>query len=209
MDQKTIDKVLRCRAIIDRHRDWLREKFDKLEADVAAETAKLESKDKGDERKIAAIAEAVKIPDHDRFVDVCRMLAELKAEGFEGVGEYADWDNQQCLDAYIEYAPIAGECDHCKGLKGTPPCQQKWGEKSCAVTMNYPTLEWVKRYVFLSAYRSTDKAIRDILPVSIGLPSAARDVVTICPPGHGFYVVERKDAFPFDLRWEALRECRR
>jgi len=205
MDQKTIDKVLRCRAIIDRHRDWLREKFDKFEADVAAETAKLESKDKGDERKIAAIAEAVKIPDHDRFVDVCRMLAELKAEGFEGVGEYADWDNQQCLAAYIEYAPIDGKCDHCAGFKGTPPCQQKWGEKSCAVTMNYPTLEWVKRYVFLSAYRSTDKAIRDILPVSIGLPSAARDVVTICPPGHGFYVVERKDAFPFDLRWEALR----
>jgi len=54
MDQKTIDKVLRCRAIIDRHRDWLKGKFDQFEADVATETAKLESKDKGDVRKSGA-----------------------------------------------------------------------------------------------------------------------------------------------------------
>ena len=207
MDQKTIDKVLRCRAIIDRHRDWLREKFDKLEADVAAETAKLESKDKGDERKIAAIAEAVKIPDHDRFVDVCRMLAELKAEGFEGVGEYADWDNQQCLAAYIEYAPIDGKCDHCAGFKGMPPCQAKWGEKACAVTLAYPTLEWVKRYVFYSTFRAPDRATRDALSASTLAREAA---VTLCPPGHGFHAVaDRKtndaDLFPFDLRWEALR----
>jgi len=207
MDQKTIDKVLRCRAIIDRHRDWLKGKFDQFEADVATETAKLESKDKGDARIIEAIKSAVKIPDHDRLVDVERLLAELKAEGFGGVDEYADWDNQQCLDAYIEYAPIAGECDHCKGLKGMPPCQAKWGEKACAVTLAYPTLEWVKRYAFYSTFRAPDRATRDALSAS----TLVREAVTqVCPPGHGFYAVaDRKtndaDLFPFDLRWEALR----
>ena len=183
MDQKTIDKVLRCRAIIDRHRDWLRDKFDKLQADMVAE-----------------------IPDHDRFVSVTRMLAELKAEGFGDVGDYANWDNQQCLAAYIEYAPIDGKCDHCEGWKGMPPCQAKWGEKACAVTLAYPTLEWVKRYAFYSTFRAPDRATRDALSAS----TLAREAVTLCPPGHGFHAVaDRKtndaDLFPFDLRWEALR----
>jgi|LSQX01.2.fsa_nt_gb hypothetical protein len=200
MNKEIIEKVLRCRASIDRHRNWLADKFAESEAAIALAISKLPEKDRDSEARIAEIAMAEKIPDHDRAVDVERMLVQLQAEGFAGIDEYAKWDNEKCLEAYLEYAPIEGKCDRCEGYKGVPPCQAKWGDKVCPEH----TLESAKKYVFSATFRSSNKEKREAFSSTL-----AREAVTLCPEGHGFHGVKDrkgtdKELFPFDLHWQVF-----
>lgn len=197
MDQKTIDKVLRCRAIIDRHKSWLADQVLASEAAIAEAVDKLPAKDKENASKLAEIAKAAKIPDHDQAVAVERMLAELKSEGFSDVGQYADWDRQRCFELFQEYVTIDGACDGCAGLRGTPPCISLWGEKACYHQSNpRMTKEQVLGVAFAAWRNKTITERGGEIPTNKGG----------CPAGHGFHVSERtktnKSSAPFSTRWK-------
>lgn len=190
MKQEIIDKILRCRAIIDKHRTWYKTEFVEAEADIVSAVAALSVKS---EQNIKYVKEALKVPEEDRTVSVNEMNSILQAEGFSDIAIYQKWDREMCFEAYVEIAAPLGECDMCKGYEGTPPCFAKFGEKSCFAKQEQLTQEDLLKIAFTNFMKRGDG--------TKGMPSVTDGG---CPEGHGYYKGERKGDFPFPMFWRAI-----
>jgi hypothetical protein len=95
--------------------------------------------------------------------------------------------------AYLECRPLQGKCDKCEGYKGTPPCLEKWGNKSCYST-NTLDVDATKELL------SGDNFVKGLQKTVKGITKG------FCPEGHGFYTDESQcKELPFDINWSVFK----
>jgi hypothetical protein len=131
---------------------------------------------------------------HSKGIDESAGLTDkLKAIGFTSdnpIGEFFSFNDQMCLEA-IKILPIYGECDSCKGYKGTPKCQEWFGNSGCAITRKIPSKEDMHRAILIKIRAGVANSLYETQAERIayykGEVETGTNIHWFCTKGHGFY----------------------
>jgi len=120
-----------------------------------------------------------------------KMMAGLKALGFSIFQAFTDFNELMCIQALSEL-PF-GICDKCSGVKGDPPCIQRYGSNACFYRSD------------IESYRLSGAKLKHILNVLRARKYTPDDDelnLSVCPKGHGWRVkVADYNNLSFDITW--------
>jgi hypothetical protein len=143
-------------------------------------------------------------------IDESPLLADkLRALGFVSsnpIQEFFEFNDAMGVQALKE-TPILGVCDFCAGFVGTPYCQNKFGNGSCAVTKKSISGDDVYKAVLfrLQQYEfqgQTFTKADNWNTLMNNLKKSKLSKFYFCPTGHGYYIEPSTMTLsPFDLRW--------
>jgi hypothetical protein len=204
MEQKDIDRLLICRAAVDKQRAFNAARVEAYTTCKSVTEAKTLIESKVGATTISADS-AVKTADSikttleaERTKMTLAMYDVLKGQGFASYGEFSDFNDKSNFEVFKECRPIQGICDLC-GLKDVKeqPCFKKYGMAIFDCAAKQKEGESYMDGIYMEVMRvekDGDKITYDgkILPVSY------------CPKGHGYQIIpEQCKDFPFDVFWRA------
>jgi hypothetical protein len=199
MEQKDIDRLLICRAAVDKHREFNKARVEAVTTCKSVTEAKTLIKSKTGVAMTISADTALKSPDAikstleaERTKMTLAMYDVIKGQGFESYGAFSEWYKKTIFDLYKECRPIRGSCDLC-GEKEfiDQPCVKALG-LCIAQSME------VNDNVYADAFKQECSGTIDKTDPKIYYGR--------CPKGHGFYsvVAEHKELpVGIDFQWRA------
>jgi hypothetical protein len=183
--KENIDKVIRCRQIIDDCRDYKHKVREELQVT--------------DPTLMQA-----------QFISATTNRdSQLIAEGFNTLTEFQEFNEDMCLLAIQETIPLESTCDNCEGYDGPAPCSVTCGSGAYAISWTGSEKDYENFWIFALAvwrmYQFDDKGnysqVNEYGNVISATAGNLKDgVFGICPPGRGF-IHKFKSMPPFDLKW--------
>lgn len=202
MDQKDIDRLLICRAAVDKHREFNKARVEAYTTCKSVTEAKtlIESKI-GIATTISADI-SLKSPDAikstleaERTKMTLAMYDVIKGQGFANYAEFADFNEKSNFEVFKECYPVIGKCDWCG--------EKEFAKQNCAVLFGLVGSCGEKRpasvtdQVAMSSYR---RYILGETEVIDGVTCS----ISYCPKGHGYTNdVANFKTPPFDVFWRA------
>ena len=176
MEQKDIDRLLICRAAIDKHRAFNASRVATIEASLS--TAK------------AVVKESL---EPDRTASTLEMNEVVKGQGFGSVSEFGVWNEAMNFEAFKECYPVAGSCDWCG--------EKEFLKQNCAVLFGLVGSCGEKKPSIVTdqvAKSSYWRYIKGETEIKDGVLCS----ISYCPAGHGYYNdVKNFKTPPFDVFW--------
>lgn len=194
MTQEDIDRLLICRAAVDKLREFNKSRVEAYTTCKSVTEAKTLIETKTGDVTTISSSNAIKTPnaikatlESERTKYTIEMYDVIHGQGFESFKDFIEFNNKMNIDAYKECHPLQGKCDWCgeKEIKDQP-CVKAFsvsGILSCAGRQDVEQpVDGVWRWCLQQE--------RDGKPVYM------------CPEGHGWKSDEKsyKD-FPFDVFW--------
>ena len=139
-------------------------------------------------------------------------IRRLQGIGFNSPKQFYVWNDKMNKQAYKECVPIIGECDHCKGCEGEPPCYQLFTPGSPLYIFpcyeDIPGEEKFKKHMAdFDGFFTFDNLIEiTFLLIKAGYAHVGDKSnshgLGVCPPEHGFHAdLENMKDLPFDVNW--------
>lgn len=200
IEQKDIDRLLLCRAVIDKYRAFNKARIESLATAKSVTEAKaiIETKigiattiSTGSTVKPVADIKTALEPERTKYT--LEMYDILRQQGFEDFHDFVVFNATLNFIAFQECCPVLGECDFCGevGIK-EQNCVKLYGINNCAIhAKELKTVEGVYRESFKRLNEGVTEEIDGVVCT-----------VSVCPKGHGFYNdIKNFKAFPFDVLW--------
>ncbi len=112
-------------------------------------------------------------------------LGEL---GFRTSQEFFKWNHKMNLLHLMDCLEVRGSCNRCAGHPRTPPCYERFGERSC-----YSTRETYSKAYFM------EMCLSFLYNKQWHVGSSPRETMTFCPNGYRFIV--KRTGWLFDVSW--------
>lgn len=205
MEQKDIDRLLICRAAVDKQREFNKARVEAYTTCKTITEAKTLIESKTGVATTITADSAVKTADGikstfeaERTKMTLAMYDVIAGQGFESYDAFREFNDKSNFEVYKECRPIQGICDLC-GLEELKeqPCFKKYGNAIFDCAAKQKPGESYMDGIYLEVMRvekDGDKISYEgkILPVSY------------CPKGHGYQIIpEQCKDFPFDVFWRA------
>ena len=136
MEQRDIDRLLICRAAVDKQREFNKARAEAVTTCKSVTEAKTLIESKTGVATTISADSAMKSPgalkstlEAERTKMTLAMNDILLEQGFAGVSEFKEWQDKLCLEEFKNCYPIEGFCDGCKGLP--EPCCLKFFPEPC------------------------------------------------------------------------------
>jgi hypothetical protein len=199
IEQKDIDRLLLCRAVIDKHRAFNKARIESLATAKSVTEAKAIIETKIGVATTISADSAVKstvdiktVLEEERTKYTLEMYEILRQQGFETYQAFVDFNALLNFAAFKEYYPIAGSCDWCGDLK--------MEERECMKTLGFNC--WIDDrpqkptdIIYLASY---DRYLKGETEIVDGILLS----LSYCPKGRGFYNdVKNFKTPPFDVFW--------
>jgi hypothetical protein len=196
MEQKDIDRLLICRAAVDKQRAFNAARVEAYTTCKSVTEAKALIETKTGVATTISAASAVKTADAIKSTleaERTKMTLEINdillSQGFDSASEFKEWQDKLCLEEFKKCYPIEGFCDGCKGLP--EPCCIKFFPEPC-VSADKPE-------VTFNIYAMSMEAVRDHTYLDHGTIWKWAEG---CPKDHGFFIDTAKITIPpVDLFW--------
>jgi len=205
MEQKDIDRLLICRAAVDKQREFNKARVEAYTTCKSVTEAKTLIESKVGAMTITADS-AVKTADGikstleaERTKMTLAMYDVIKGQGFESYTEFSEFNDKANFDTYKECRPIYGICDLC-GLEELKdqPCFKKYGMAIFDCAAKQKEGEPYMDGIYMEMFRIEKEDASKVTYGDLVLPLA------YCPKGHGYQVIQDKcKDFPFDVFWRA------
>ena len=201
MDQKDIDRLLACRAAVDKNREFNKVRVEAYTTCKSVTEAKTLIESKVGATTISADT-AVKSADSikstleaERTKMTLAMYDVLREQGFGSYAEFAEFNDKANFEVFKECYPVIGFCDWCgeKEFK-LQNCAVLFGlVGSCGEKMPNSVTDQVARSSY-GRYLLGETEVIDGVTCSI----------SYCPKGHGYTNdVKNFKTPPFDVFWRA------
>ena len=200
IEQKDIDRLLLCRAVIDKHRAFNTARAESLVTAKSVYGAKALIEAKigvattiSADSAVKPVADIKNVLEPERTKYTLEMYEILRQQGFETFQAFTDFNAILNFEAFKESCPVIGECDFC-GEKGIAKqnCVLLYGITNCAI--NAKELNSIEGVYKESFKRLNEGVLEEIDGVIC--------TVSVCPKGHGFYNdVKNFKTPPFDILW--------
>ena len=225
MEQKDIDRLLICRAAVDKKREFNKARVKAYTTCKSVTEAKTLIESKTGEITTISASTVIKSADEikstleaERTKYTLAMYDVIQGQGFGSYGEFAEWNNKSNFDVYKECYPVEGKCDWCSKTSFIDqpcltapevyPLYPMEPGKNCKYEMIVNGTWEVDDYVyilFMARLQKRDPKYTEILDEK--LAAIMHDTIvplSICPVGHGFQIVKEKmSPLPFDVFWRA------
>lgn len=195
MEQKDIDRLLICRAAIDKQRGFNKARVKAVTTCKSVTEAKTLIESKVGVTTISAdsavkTADSIKsILEAERTKMTLEVNAILLSQGFESASVFKEWQDKLCLEEFKKCYPIEGYCDGCHGLP--EPC--------CIQFFPDPCVSAEKPEATLNIFTMSMEAVRDRTYLDYGTIWKWKEG---CPKDHGFFIDTSKiKEPPVDLFW--------
>jgi hypothetical protein len=197
MEQKDIDRLLICRAAVDKQREFNKARVEAYTTCKSVTEAKTLIESKTGVATTISMDSAVKTADAikstleaERTKMTIAMYDVIKGQGFTDFQEFKDWHDKVVFEVYKECHPIQGSCDLCgqKGLE-KQPCVVFYKSTDVCPKVGEPASDGVYQDAF---WREKNGAFKTVGDMRYGN----------CLDGHGFWqdMTKFKEP-PFDLLW--------
>lgn len=200
MEQKDIDRLLICRAAVDKQRAFNAARVEAYTTCKSVTEAKalIESKigvatTISTDTAVKSTDEIKKILESERTKYTLEMNEILRQQGFETFSDFVTWNDTMNSKAFKESYPVSGFCDYCgeSELK-EQNCIKEYGRTECTLRVKGGGVDMGAWYAAYKGFKeNTHRIVKD-------------RYYGLCPDDHGFYVllVDIKVP-PFDVFWRA------
>jgi hypothetical protein len=224
MEQKDIDRLLICRAAVDKQREFNKARVEAYTTCKSVTEAKTLIELKTGVATTISADSAVKTADSikstleaERTKMTLAMYDVIKGQGFESYDAFRDFNDKSNLEVFKECRPIQGVCDLC-GLPELKDqlCFKKYGNAifSCSSEGKLPegaTFEEQLNYRMKTLSHENiyeDSVYKEVMLVEKEGEKITYEgkilPVSYCPKDHGYHIIPDKCAdFPFDVFWRA------
>lgn len=202
MEQKDIDRLLICRAAVDKQRAFNKARVEAVTTCKSVTEAKTLIESKIGVATTISSSTAIKSADEikstleaERTKMTLAMYDVITGQGFESYGEFADFNDKSNFEVFKECYPVIGSCDWCG--------EKEFKLQNCAVLFGLvgscgeKKPDTVTDQVTMSSYR---RYILGETEVVDGVTCS----ISYCPKGHGYTNdVANFKTPPFDVFWRA------
>jgi len=223
MEQKDIDRLLICRAAVDKQREFNKARVEAYTTCKSVTEAKKLIESKTGVATTISADSAVKTADSlksaleaERTKYTLAMYDVIKGQGFATFADFKTFNDKANFDTYKECYPVEGKCDWCaKTSFIDQPCltapevyplyPMEHG-KNCKYEMIVNGTWEVDDYVyilFMARLENRDEKYTEKLDAKMA--EYMNDTIvplSICPVGHGFQInKEKMKPLPFNVFW--------
>lgn len=225
IEQKDIDRLLLCRAVIDKYRVFNTARIESLATAKSVTEAKAIIETKigvattiSADSAIKPVSDIKSALEPERTKYTLEMYEILHQQGFETYQAFVDFNNKLNFESYKESYPLEGRCDWCgkKAFIDQPcltapevyPLYPMEPGKNCKYEMIVNGTWEVDDYVyvlFMARLEKRDEKYTEPLDEKLSiLMGDTISPISICPIGHGFHIIKDKmKPLPFNVFWRA------
>ena len=202
MEQKDIDRLLICRAAVDKQREFNKARVEAYTTCKSVTEAKTLIESKTGVATTISADSAVKTADSikstleaERTKMTLAMLDVIKGQGFVNYDAFRDFNDKSNFEVFKECYPVIGKCDWCG--------EKEFKAQNCAVLFGLvgscgeKKPDSVTDQVARSSYERYPKGETEVID---GVTCS----ISYCPKGHGYTNdVKNFKTPPFDVFWRA------
>lgn len=200
MEQKDIDRILICRAAVDKQREFnkvrveaysicksVTEAKELIESKIGATTISIDSSVKSTD----GIKKALEV---EREKYTIAIYETLSVQGFGDFQSFRDFNERSNFEVFKECYPIIGSCDWCGDIRlEERECIKILGENCWIGDRPQKATDMI----FLASYDRMLKNETELIKKTVCS-------LSYCPKGHGFYNdIDNFKTPPFDVFWRA------